>query len=45
MRNNNIGIQSSRVYEDEDDECDENNNLLYEYAKNRATTTINQYML
>ena len=30
---------------DNNDECDENNNLLYEYAANSATTTINHYML
>ncbi len=33
------------MYEDEDDECDANYNLIYEYAANSATTTINHYML
>ncbi len=37
-------IQSSRVYEDED-ECDKNNNLLFEYAANSTTSTINHFML
>ena len=28
-----------------DDECDGNNNLLYEYAANIVTTAINHYVL